>query len=206
MSKKYLTEEEIDRKRIAGLNVKAYRKEKGWTQEKCAEEWNLSPLTIRRLELNAEPDHRGEYPATKKTAEQIAKKTGIFWKYWYGLSGIRDQAQYEQAVREEIEHDIAASAALDEMYRDFIKQVEAYRGLFSMLGYEYENIDGTAAYAFSAFFPDDFGGKRLEKHNLTPADGTGKTLNLSDTQMEALIAYLKKQLDFAVFDLSRVAP
>lgn len=204
MGVKKLTEEEIDRKRIAGLNIKAYRKEKGWTQEKCAEEWGLSPLTIRRLELNAEPNHRGEYPATKKTAEQIAKKTGIFWKYWYGFSEIRDQAQYEQAVSEEIEHDIAASAALDEMYRDFIRQVEAYRGLFSMLGYEYENMSNDAKYAFWSMFPD--GPNYSGPHNLTPADGTGKTLNLSDAQMEALIAYLKKQLDFAVFDLSRVAP
>lgn len=206
MSKKYLTEEEIDRKRCVGLNVKAFRKEKGWTQEKCAEEWDLSPLTIRRLELNAEPDHRGEYPATKKTAEQIAKKTGIFWEYWYGLSGFRDKERYEQAIREEVERDAAESVALDEMYSDFIRQVEAYRGLFSMLGYEYENIDRTAAYDFCDIAPEQFCVKRLEKHNLTPADGTGKTLNLSDAQMEALIAYLKKQLDFAVFDLSRVAP
>lgn len=206
MSKKYLTEEEVDRKRIAGLNIKAYRREKGWTQEKCAEEWELSPLTIRRLELNAEPNHRGEYPATKKTAKQIAQKTGICWEYWYGLSGFRDKKRYEQAIREEVEHDAAESAALEEMHRDFIRQIEAYRGLFSMLGYEYENIGRTAAYDFCDIAPEQFGGKRLEKHNLTPADGTGKTLNLSDAQMEALIAYLKKQLDFAVFDLSRVAP
>lgn len=46
----------------------------------------------------------------------------------------------------------------------------------------------------------------FQQANRIPADGTGKTLNLSDAQMEALIAYLKKQLDFAVFDLSRVAP
>lgn len=207
MGKKILTEEEIERRKCAGHHVKAYRTEMGWTQEKCAEEWDINLMKLRRLEMNIEEKYRNDMqPVTEKTAKQIAQKTGICWEYWYGLSGFRDKKRYERAIREEAEHDAAESAALEEMHRDFIRQIEAYRGLFSMLGYEYENIGRTAAYDFCDIAPEQFGGKRLEKHNLTPADGTGKTLNLSDAQMEALIAYLKKQLDFAVFDLSHVAP
>lgn len=201
MGKKYLTEEEIDRKRVAGLNIREYRKEKGWTQEKCAEEWGLSLLTIRRLELNAEPNHRGEYPATKKTAKQIAKVSGIFWEYWYGLTGFRDKEKYEQYVREKAARDTAGSVVLDEMYSDYIRRVEAYRGLFSMLGYEYEDISLSAAFDFS----EATEGNSPGPHNLTPMDGTGKQTNLTVAQMEALISYLKKQLAFALFDLSHDA-
>lgn len=202
MSKKIITEEEIDRRRCVGLNVKAYRKERGWTQEKCAEEWKMSVLTIRRLELNAEPEHRGEYPATRKTAKQIAENTGIYWEYWFGLSGFKDKERYEAYLLEEAAIDAAMAEAEERYFSEFIKKVNSYRELFFMLGYKYENIEGTAAYDFSGICPDKCDGKTLQPHNLTPINGIGKKLNLSDNQLKSLICYLKKQLDFALFDLS----
>ena len=202
MSKKNLTEDEIDRRRCAGLNVKAYRKEMGWTQEKCAEEWEMSVLTIRRLELNAEPEHRGEYPATRKTAEQIAKKTGIYWEYWFGLSGFKDKERYEAYILEEAAIDTAMTEVEENEFAEYIKKVTSYRELFFMLGYKYENVERTAAYDFSEICPEQYDGKPLQPHNLTPINGIGNTLNLSDNQLKSLISYLKKQLDFALFDLS----
>lgn len=197
MSGKIIAEDEIARRRCAGTNVKAYRKEMGWTQEKCAEEWNLSVLTIRRLELNAEPEHYGEYPATRKTAEKISDKTGIYWEYWFGLSGFKEKKQYEDYLQEEAAIDIGMVEAQENAFAKHIKKVNSYRELFVMLGYEYENNEGTAAYEFSELYD----GKALQPHSLTPINGIGKKQYLSDDQLEATIFYLKKQLDFAMFDL-----
>ena len=54
MGKKILTEEEIERRKCAGHHVKAYRTEMGWTQEKCAEEWDINLMKLRRPEMNIE--------------------------------------------------------------------------------------------------------------------------------------------------------
>lgn len=197
MSGKIIAETEIDRKRRAGTNVKAYRKEMGWTQEKCAEEWDLSVLTIRRLELNAEPEHYGEYPATQKTAKKISDMTGIYWEYWFGLSSFKEKRQYEDYLQEEAARDTGMAEAQENEIAEHIKKVNGYRKLFLMLGYEYENYEGTAAYDFAEMYD----GNALQPHSLTPANGNGKKQYLSDHQLQATISYLKKQLDFAMFDL-----
>lgn len=201
MSGKIIAETEFDRKRRAGTNVKAYRKEMGWTQEKCAEEWDLSVLTIRRLELNAEPEHYGEYPATRKTAEKISDKTGIYWEYWFGLSSFKEKKRYEDYLQEEAAMSIGLADAQENAFAEHIKKVNSYRELFFMLGYEYENNEGTAAYEFSEIIPSLYDGNALQPHSLTPINGNGKKQNLSDTQLETTISYLKKQLNFAMFNM-----
>lgn len=198
MSKNKLTEEERNRRMLMGARIKEFRKQKGWSQEKCAEELGVSDLTVRRLELNADFKHRGEYPATKKTARKLEERTGTFWKYWFGETDHTDEAQYKEALQDWADREQGMSEALAEMDREYERRVNQYRSLFSMIGYHYENIEHTAAYDMAGLT----GEAPIGPHNLTRVGGNNKKVNLSDIQLESLIAYLKKQMDFAIFDLS----
>lgn len=199
MNENKMAEEEINRRMLMGARIKKFRKRMGWSQEKCAEELGVSDLTIRRLELNAEHKHRGEYPATKKTARKLEEKTGIFWKYWFGETDHTDEAQYKGALQDLADREQGMSEALAEMDREYEQRVNRYCGLFSMVGYQYENIEHTVIYDMAGLT----GEAPIGPHNLVRIGGDGKVVNLSDAQLESLIAYLKKQMDFAIFDLTR---
>lgn len=201
MSKNKLTEEERNRRMLMGVRIKEFRKQKGWSQEKCSEELGVSDLTIRRLELNADHKHRGEYPATKKTARKLEERTGIFWKYWFGETGYTDESQYKEALQDRTDREQGESEALAEMDREYEQRVNRYCGLFSMIGYQYENIEHTAEYDMAGLT----GEAPIGPHNLTRVGGNNRKVNLSDTQLESLIAYLKKQMDFVIFDLTTQA-
>lgn len=201
MSKNKLTAEERNRRMLMGARIKEFRKRVGWTQEKCAEELGVSDLTIRRLELNADHKHRGEYPATKKTARKLEERTGIFWKYWFGETDYTDESQYKEALQDWADREKGESEALAEMEREYEQRVSQYRSLFSMIGYHYENIEHTVAYDMAGLT----GEAPIGPHNLTRVGENNRKVNLSDTQLESLIAYLKKQVNFAIFDLTTQA-
>lgn len=186
--KRNLTVEEIDRRKCAAEHLKAFRTEMGWTQEKCSDEWGVSELTIRRMELNAQPEHLGQYPSTKKTAQIIAKHTGICWQYWFGITRHQNEIMYEaeKTGKERLER----FRARDERNAQHFRLAAEYKSLFSRLGFQYENR------------VQDVDADIIETPHVLYSISGEKVAELSDAQLEGLMSYLKQQLAFSIFRLS----
>lgn len=123
-------------------------------------------------------------------AEKLSQAYEYIPEYWMGETDIQTAAEWERVSQD------CTDPEEDDRNRQLRQRVE----VFEYLGYCYEGA-GMAHFDFLGAVPGTIAPKG--EHRLTPLDGTTAGICLSDAELSELTAYLKKQLAFALFDLSR---
>lgn len=200
MRKRDLTVEELERRKKVGERVKAYRTSRGWTQRKCAEEWELGDeITIRRLEMNIDiSDLDSEaHPATKKTAQKIAKHTTAIWQFWFGITDLSSREFYDQWAAEAAAEEKGFAEFLVEEEKRIMKTEEFYNGLLNPIGFQYKNASRYAAFDFLGVAPGTEA--PAGEHMITPLDNSAQSIYFSDADLDGLLSDLKDLVAFRCF-------
>lgn len=211
MKKKIYTEKQINYSRIAGERIKAFRIARGWTQEKCAEEWGFGDeISIRRFEGNAKDPKPGKvyYPVSKNSALKIQDKTGIHFKYWMGEAPTQTAADYLEWQREQCDlaqHENASLEAEAELRETEQMHIKMMHDFFFMCGYDYQYLEG-AKYDFASVSQNP--GEELiyastHRHRLTSFNEPDKHYYFNKTELEALITELRETIAFTCFKKDR---
>ena len=189
--------EQLKNSIIAGEHVKTYRESQNWTQAKCAEEWGVEEITIRRYEGNAKialGQHRKYYPISKSRAKEIERKTGIIYIYWMGETECK-------TWKEEFERCENIDFGDDPKW----KEVEQRQIMFYNCGYRYELLHD-AAHDFSECSPvpdSDIVYQSYHPHQLTSFQEPDKHYYFNQEELDALINQLKDTIAFACFKKER---
>lgn len=194
--------EQLSNSIIAGKHIKAYRTSHNWTQVKCAEEWEIEEITVRRYEGNAKlvlGQQRTCYPVSKTRAKKIAAKTGIIYPYWMGETECKTWNEYYAEIEQSESQDMA----------DYIKEkseeLEQRRILFNKCGYHYKFLEG-AIYDFSeCSSPSDSTMiyQSYHPHQLTSFEEPDKHYYFNQTELDALISQMKDMIVLACFKKNR---
>lgn len=83
------TPEDEERREKTSRHLKAYRAENSLTQKELGGLIGISDQTIRRYE-------KKDTDMSSAIAEDFEKKTGIYFKYWLGLTDCKTESEYLQ--------------------------------------------------------------------------------------------------------------
>lgn len=182
--KKVLTELERVYRQKSAERVKALKDERHSTYKDLAESIGISEATIR--------NYAHQRSAMDSSVARLFQEyTGIIWPYWIGETDCRTWEEHQ------IEQFEAASEAYAEMQEEELQRIEQYKALFTVCGFQYENLALSPAYEFDpqAAAPHCIIGKN------TPA----LSVKLNDTELNSLVDRLRAAIELECFLKSKQA-
>lgn len=187
-----LTEKEKNRRKTSGLRIKALRKSIKYTQEKLAEELDISVATMRNYEY-------GIYPVPEKYISQLSiMSNGDFCEaYLSGESNLKTNAEYHRYWNENDYWPDPDAEARAEM----LIEKEKVKALFLACGYNYI-AEGMAAFDFLGI-DSTYTESPKEANRLEPVDASSPATYFSDDEMDSLIAELKEHIAFTCYKKRR---
>lgn len=194
--------EQFNNSIIAGKHIKAYRKLHDWSQIKCAEEWGVEEITIRRYEGNAKltlGQQRTCYPVSEIRAKKIEAKTGIIYPYWMGETECKTWNEYYAEIEK------SESQSVDDYIKAKSEELEQRRILFNRCGYHYKFLEG-AVYDFaecSTTSDSSMIYQSYHPHQLTSFEEPDKHYYFNQEELNALISQMKDMIVLACFKKER---
>lgn len=195
--KRDMTPEGIERRKIAGQRIKAYRKEeKGLSREGFAGMLESNSSSVQRWE-------NGETEIGSKALKRLEEESGIWRKYWTGETEIKKEVDYNRILfqRQTTEAiDRVRGRAYDEeadYYDELTKEhINRLTAFFEILGYRFMcNITEDPG---EYYFGELLGHEPISPYELAPISSMRNKKGYSDLEMDNLISSIKKAASFLI--------
>ena len=173
----------MEERNVVGQRIASLRKGVRMSQGDLADKIDYSREQMGRFE-------RGENIPNDSILEKISALFGTHIAYIKGETDIKDFAKYCQSI------EAAEDEAAAKQFERLEAQEQGRKRFFSLCGYSYENLDGTAEYEFAGIgdIPPLLGPYRL-----TPYVGGDGPAYFGEADLDALIRKIKDLVEFECY-------
>lgn len=189
-SKKILTEFDIECRKKTGLRLEALKKERGYSIVSLAKELHINDSTLRNY-------MKGRKGLDPDVAAELERKFGKIALYWSGQTDTTTWAAY---YREQAQIEGAAAEEYAAMVSAEIKELSNF---FSYLGYNYQNVSGSAEYDFAVFLSQSPYKNICGPHCISDSKAeAGTPVYLSQEDLDTLLAQLRDTIGYFCYKKS----